>query len=90
MHTTLKTLCAFAVLSLCAGAAAAAPTLVRDVRLFDGERVHERRSVLFDQGVIVDADYRGAAPGDARVVDGQGRTLMPGLIDAHTHAYRFH
>ncbi|WP_091874146.1 CIA30 family protein [Massilia yuzhufengensis] len=88
MTSSLSTLCA--ALLLCAGAAAAAPTLVRDVRVFDGERVHERRSVLFDGGVIVDADYRGAAPKDARVVDGLGRTLLPGLIDAHTHAYRFH
>ncbi|MGH8854498.1 MAG: CIA30 family protein, partial [Telluria sp.] len=46
--------------------------------------------VLFDQGVIVDADFRGAAPKDARVVNGAGRTLLPGLIDAHTHAFRFH
>lgn len=86
--TALKVLSA-AVLLL-AVSANAAPTLVQDVRVFDGERVHERRSVLFDKGVIVDADFRGPAPGDARVVNGAGRTLLPGLIDAHTHAFRFH
>ncbi|MFC0251383.1 CIA30 family protein [Massilia consociata] len=85
--TALKALSAAAILML-AGATTAAPTLVQDVRVFDGERVHERRSVLFDKGVIVDADYRGPAPGDARVVNGAGRTLLPGLIDAHTHAFR--
>lgn len=68
--------------------ALAAATLVQDVRVFDGKTVHERRSVLFDGEKILDADYRGAAPRDARIVDGAGRTLLPGLIDAHTHAYR--
>ena len=69
--------------------ASAAPTLVKDVRVFDGNKVHERRSVLFDKGVIVDADFRGQAPSGSRVVDGAGRTLLPGLIDAHTHAFGF-
>jgi imidazolonepropionase-like amidohydrolase len=87
--TALKALSAAAALVL-ALSANAGPTLVQDVRVFDGERVHERRSVLFDKGVIVDADFRGPAPSGARVVDGAGRTLLPGLIDAHTHAFRFH
>jgi len=63
-------------------------TLVRDVRVFDGKAVHERRSVLFDDARIVDADVRGPAPAGARIVEGAGRTLLPGLIDAHTHAFR--
>ena len=88
MNTILKALCATAALMF-GGYADAAPTLVRDVRVFDGERTHERRSVLFDGGVIVDADYRGAPPAGARVVDGAGRTLLPGLIDAHVHAFRY-
>lgn len=86
--TVLKTLL------LCAGLATsslalAAATLVKDVRVFDGKAVHERRSVLFDGATIVDADFRGAAPKDARIVDGAGRTLLPGLIDAHTHTFRW-
>ena len=87
--TVLKTLFLFAGLGCCSAALAAA-TLVRDVRVFDGNNVHERRSVLFDKGVIVDADFRGKVPGGARVVEGAGRTLLPGLIDAHTHAFAFH
>ena len=65
-----------------------AVTLVRDVRVFDGKTVHERRSVLFDGARIVDANVRGPAPAGARIVEGAGRTLLPGLIDAHTHAFR--
>ena len=87
--TTLTRL--FLLAALGAGPAAfAAPTLVQDVRVFDGKATHERRSVLFDKGVIIDADFRGAAPNGARVVSGAGRTLLPGLIDAHTHAFRAH
>ncbi|MBD8628757.1 CIA30 family protein [Oxalobacteraceae sp. CFBP 8753] len=65
-----------------------AATLVQDVRVFDGKAVHERRSVLFDDARVVDADFRGPAPAGARIVKGAGRTLLPGLIDAHTHAFR--
>jgi imidazolonepropionase-like amidohydrolase len=68
--------------------ALAAATLVQDVRVFDGKTVHERRSVLFDGARILDADFRGPAPKDARVVKGAGLTLLPGLIDAHTHAFK--
>lgn len=69
-------------LALCAA------TLVQDGRVFDGRAVHERRSVLFDDARVVDADFRGSAPAGARIVQGAGRTLLPGLIDAHTHAFR--
>lgn len=65
-----------------------ATTLVQNVRVFDGKAVHERRSVLFDDARVVDADFRGSAPAGTRIVQGAGRTLLPGLIDAHTHAFR--
>ncbi|MET0858897.1 MAG: amidohydrolase family protein, partial [Telluria sp.] len=72
----------------CSASALAAVTLVQDVRVFDGERMHARRSVLIDGAKIVNADFRGKAPAGAIVVDGAGKTLLPGLIDAHVHAYR--
>lgn len=62
--------------------------LIRDARVFDGEQMHAKRSVLVKDDKIVDADFRGAAPAGARIVDGAGRTLLPGLIDSHVHAYR--
>ncbi|GAA4104698.1 amidohydrolase family protein [Actinomadura miaoliensis] len=58
-------------------------TLIRDVRLFDGTRVLERADVLIDGATIVEPDGRDADV----VVDGIGRTLLPGLIDAHTHTF---
>jgi imidazolonepropionase-like amidohydrolase len=85
--TTLKRLLLAAGLAW-ASAAVASTTLVQDVRVFDGKAVHERRSVLLVDGVIADADFHGPAPAGARIVDGTGRTLLPGLIDAHVHAFR--
>jgi len=71
-----------------AGTAAADSTLVQDVRVFDGKAAHEHRSVLVRDGMIVDADYRAQPPAGSRVVSGAGRTLLPGLIDAHVHAFQ--
>jgi imidazolonepropionase-like amidohydrolase len=82
----LKTL--FLAAGLACSAATAGTTLVQDVRVFDGKTAHEHRSVLVRDGVIADADYRGAAPAGARVVAGSGRTLLPGLIDAHVHTWQ--
>lgn len=71
-----------------AATAFAGTTLVQDVRVFDGKAAHEHRSVLVRDGVIVDGDYRGKAPAGARIVPGAGRTLLPGLIDAHVHTWQ--
>ena len=61
------------------------PQLVRDVRVFDGERVFEHRSVLIEDGRISRIDGLAFEVPNADVIDGQGRTLLPGLIDAHVH-----
>lgn len=43
--------------------------------------------VVIEGDQIVDVVDRVGQLGDARVIDVQGRTVMPGLIDAHIHAY---
>ncbi|MFG2056091.1 amidohydrolase family protein [Micromonospora sp. NPDC048930] len=58
-------------------------TLIRDVDVFDGEHTTRRTSVLIDGDRIATHDDR---PADV-VVDGTGKTLLPGLIDAHTHVF---
>lgn len=63
-------------------------TLFTNVRLFDGLALNTREgmSVLVADGMIADvAQGAIAAPEGATVIDGGGRTLMPGLIDAHWH-----
>jgi len=67
--------------------AADAPTLlIRDVRVFDGYRALDHRSVLVRGGVIAEVAGPGLKPPrGATVVEGAGRTLLPGIIDAHVH-----
>lgn len=69
-------------------APATGTTVLANARLFDGTGapVTERVSVTITDGYIVSiGDGGAAAPEDARVVDLDGRFLMPGLIDCHTH-----
>ena len=55
-------------------------------RVFDGETTLERATVVVADGRIVSI---GDAPAPAGVprVRGEGRTLLPGLFDAHVHAF---
>lgn len=59
--------------------------LIHDVRVFDGERVQEHRSVLIEGGKIRQIGGPELTIATAGVIDGRGRTLLPGLIDAHVH-----
>ncbi|WP_067170417.1 amidohydrolase family protein [Microtetraspora niveoalba] len=61
-------------------------TLIRDVRVFDGERTIAPADVVLEDDRIesVGADTDHGADVE---VDGAGRTLLPGLIDAHTHVF---
>lgn len=61
--------------------------LVRDVRLFDGERIWPRAAVRVRGGVIEAVAEDLAPKGGERVIDGAGKTLLPGLIDAHVHSW---
>lgn len=57
-------------------------TLLADVRIFDGHTLGEPTSLVIDGGLI------GGDPAGARVVEGGGGVLLPGLIDAHVHLRR--
>jgi imidazolonepropionase-like amidohydrolase len=59
---------------------------ITNVRVFDGERTIPRANVLVRGGAIVSVGG-DAPPAGVPVVDGAGQTLLPGLIDAHTHAF---
>lgn len=88
-ETAMKSLLVAAALACALPAMAAETTLIKDVRVFDGQKVHAKRSVLLEGGKIASADFKGKAPAGAKVVEGAGRTLLPGLIDSHVHAYRY-
>ncbi|HTM50975.1 MAG TPA: amidohydrolase family protein [Bryobacteraceae bacterium] len=71
--------------SLCLPAAGFCQSLIRDVRVFDGESVLEHRSVLIEGGKIAHIGGASLKVPAAEIVDGKGRTLLPGLFDAHLH-----
>jgi imidazolonepropionase-like amidohydrolase len=58
---------------------------IRNVRIFDGDKVIESGVVVFGEGRILDVGPSVAIPRGASVIDGTGKTLIPGLIDAHVH-----
>ncbi len=64
---------------------------IRGVRLVDGTGgpVREGQTVLVADGRIqaVGADGEVAVPDGARVIDGAGRTLMPGFVMTHEHLF---
>src|SRR5262249_35922682 len=63
--------------------------LFRNVELLDPskDRLLGGSEVLVDGGVIREVSERAMASAGATVIDGGGRTLMPGLIDCHVHVY---
>jgi hypothetical protein len=58
-----------------------------DVRVFDGENVIVKTTVLVRDGKIEQVAPALKIPADARVIAGKGKTLLPGLIDSHTHIF---
>jgi imidazolonepropionase-like amidohydrolase len=62
-------------------------TVVANVRVFDGERTIERANVSFRDGKILAVSAESQPPSGAEVIDGAGKTLLPGFIDSHTHAF---
>ena len=65
------------------------PVLFRNVRLYDADkkRFVEGQSVLTADGKIVrvGSGEGGRVPEGTRVIDGEGKTLVPGLWDSHMH-----
>lgn len=60
---------------------------IRGARVFDGERDLGVATVVVRDG-LVESVAAGAGPADGLpVIDGTGKTLLPGLIDAHVHAW---
>ena len=82
-----------AIAGLLAGFVLAAPALadtflLRPARVFDGGTAqHDGWSVLVDGDRIAAAGPNLAAPAGARIIDLPGATLMPGMIEGHSHLF---
>src|SRR5438067_2981866 len=70
-------------------AASADVTILKPARVFDGDTLHEGWAVRV-KGDRIDAvgpaaSLDATAAGDAKVIDLPGTTLMPGLVEGHSH-----
>jgi len=75
----------FAPLSIPVLEGPAKSTVFIGVRLFDGERTHAETTVIVRGNRIELVKKSAPIPPSALVIEGAGRTLLPGLIDAHAH-----
>jgi imidazolonepropionase-like amidohydrolase len=64
-------------------------TIFRNALVFDGKSPEPRESmtVVVENGRITQVTDAPATAESARIIDLRGKFLMPGLIDAHFHAY---
>lgn len=64
-------------------------TLIRDVRIFDGESLLPGTRAVLVEGnriaAIGDSASAFDASGADTVIEGAGRTLMPGMVESHAH-----
>ncbi|HEU4728368.1 MAG TPA: amidohydrolase family protein [Kofleriaceae bacterium] len=85
----MRTPLALTLLCLASAPAVAAPktTIVKAAHLFDGksDQVVSPGVVVVQDGKIVAAGTRAQEPAGAEVIDLGNATLLPGLMDAHTH-----
>ncbi len=65
----------------------AKPIAITHVRIFDGSKVIPDGTVVVEGRTIRAVGPKVAVPAGAVVIDGSGDTLLPGLIDGHTHSW---
>lgn len=85
--TMLPTLVATLIIGA-STAQAASSTLIKNVNIFNGkdDKLISGQNVLVEDKLIKSISAAAiAAPAGATVIDGGGKTLMPGLIDGHAH-----
>jgi imidazolonepropionase-like amidohydrolase len=87
MKTLMRHRGAFAVAAVClSGGLGAQDLTITNARILDGTgRVIERGAVVVRAGKIVSVSADAPAASGTRTLDAGGKTVMPGLIDAHRH-----
>lgn len=77
----------YLVLLAAASAACAQTLVIRNITAVDAGGSHGRWSVVIDGGKIIEAGPGVKVPSDARVINGSGKFLIPGLWDMHVHLW---
>ncbi|HFA49788.1 MAG TPA: amidohydrolase [Bacteroidetes bacterium] len=55
----------------------------------EGDEVIENGNVIVEDNKILAVGTRIPVPADAKVIDCTGKTIMPGIVDAHAHSGNF-
>lgn len=65
------------------------PFAIKNVRIFDGVSTLTDNTILVENGVISELGQFNVMefPPETEIIDGTGHTVMPGLIDCHTHIH---
>jgi predicted amidohydrolase YtcJ len=65
----------------------AGPVAFKDVKLYDSDarKFREHETVVVENRRIADVGTSVEVPASAQVIDGAGKTLVPGLWDNHQH-----
>jgi hypothetical protein len=66
-------------------AASSRPFVIRHARIFDSKRVIAADRVFVQNGKIQSVGKELKVPPGTKEIDAAGDTLLPGLIDSHTH-----
>ncbi len=83
----MRTLATFILFALAADSTRAESIQHRPAPVLDGHELHAGWSVLVTDDKIAAAGPNVSAPAGARTIDLPGQTLMPGMIEGHSHMF---
>ena len=61
--------------------------IINNVNIFNGidDKLYQDQNVLIEGNIITEVSAKAIKRADAQIIDGQGKTMIPGLIDMHSH-----
>ena len=60
-------------------------TVIKNVDLFDGAKVHHTVNLVFFDSMIIDINQKRRFSKHALIIEGKGMTIIPPLLNAHVH-----
>lgn len=62
-------------------------TVIKNINIFTGEKYIEDTNLMYKDGVIVDINKNLEDIKNAIIIDGNNKTIIPPLVNAHTHIW---